>query len=256
MEEKKDPMEEIKGHLGRSVAPSMGSSMVKIAWIIMIFAFLQCLIFMFVFYKVFSKPFDAVGKAFNVKMDITQTFIGYTEQQKKVQHLLLVKATRNETDRKEYRFSNPWLLNGKTLSSAVMEVRAPVTYNYYVDMKGAWKIVMENETLTITAPKLQVEEPATDLSRMETHIDSGKLIFGEAAKLEELRKQFYTDMMRKSLTPEYVDSVREDARRSLADFANGWIVSDLAKKYPIQNISVRFEDEEKFPTLKYAVSRH
>ncbi|HCE44703.1 MAG TPA: hypothetical protein DET40_14270 [Lentisphaeria bacterium] len=256
MKEKKDPMEQIKGELGRSVAPAMGSSMVRIAWIIAVFASIQFLIFMFVFYKIFSKPFDTAGKMFDTKMDVTQTFIGYTEQQKKVQHLLLVKITRNETNRKEYSFSSPWIMNGKTLSSAKMEVRAPVTYNYYVDMKGPWKIVCENETLTITAPKLQVEEPATDLSRMETRIDSGKLIFDEQAKLEELRRQFYTDMKRKALTPEYVDLVREDARRSLADFANGWIVADILRKYPVKYISVKFEDEEKFPMLKYSVSKY
>ncbi|MFZ2654813.1 MAG: hypothetical protein WAX69_07830 [Victivallales bacterium] len=256
MDDKQDPIQQINSQLGRPVAPTMGSSMVRIAWIIAIFTSIQFLVFMFVFYKIFSKPFDSVGKMLNTKMDVTQTFVGYTEQQKKVQHLLLVKITRNEINRKEYRFSSPWIMEGKTLSTAVMEVRAPVAYNYYVDMKGSWKIVCENETLTITAPKLQVEEPATDLSRMETRIDSGKLIFGEQAKLDELRKQFYSDMRRKSLTPEYVDLVREDARRSLADFANGWIISDILKKYPVKYISVKFEDEEKFPMLNYSVSKY
>ncbi len=258
MDEKKEPMEQVKEELGRTAAPAptMGASLVRIAWIIAIFAFVQLLIFTFVFYKIFAKPFDTVDSVLNMKMDVTQTFIGYTEQQKKVQHLLLVKTTRNETDRKEYTFSHPWIMNGKSLSSAVMEVRAPVTYNYFVDMAGAWKITVENGTVTIIAPKLQVEEPATDMSRLETRIDSGKLIFNEEAKLEDLRKQFYPDMKRKALSPDYLDSIREDARRSLADFANGWIVSDLAKKYPIQSISVRFEDEDKLPMLKYAVGRY
>lgn len=236
-------------------APTISRAIVQIVWIIAIFAFVEFLFFGFIFYKMFSKPFDTINKALSPKVDITQTFIGYTEQTKKVQHLLLLKITRNETDRKEFRFSYPWILNGKTLSSAVMEVRAPVTYSYYVNMKDPWKIICEGETLTIVAPKIKVEEPATDLRRLETHIDSGKFIFNENGKLEELRKQFYTDMIKKATSREYMDSTREDARRSLAEFANGWIVADLTKKYPVKYISVRFEDEEKFPLLNYSVKK-
>ncbi|GEM_PF-6362841 len=236
--------------------PPVGNYITKIVLIIAIFAVVECIIFAFVFYKLFSKPFDAMGKIMSPKVDITQTFIGYTEQQKKVQHLTLLKTTRNETDRREYKFSHPWLMNGKTLSSAIIEVRAPVTYNYFVDMKGNWKISCEGDMLTVVAPKLKVEEPAVDLSRMETIIDSGKLIFGEKDKLEELRKQFYPDMMKKSLSPEYLEMIREDARRSLAEFANGWITAELIKKYPVKYISVKFEDEEQFPKLNYSVSRY
>lgn len=243
------------GQQKKSAAPAISAAVVKIVWIIAIFTFVEFVFFGIVFYKMFSKPFDTMGKALIPKMDITQTFIGYTEQMKKVQHLLLLKITRNETDRKEYRFSHPWIMNGKTLSSSVMEVRAPVTYSYYVDMKGPWKIVCEGETLTIVAPKIQVEEPAVDLTRLDTHIDSGKLIFNEPAKLEELRRQFYTDMVKKATSREYMESIREDARRSLAEFANGWIVADLAKKFPVKYISVRFEDEEKFPLLNYSVRK-
>jgi hypothetical protein len=259
MDEYKDSFKQtaqIPGQPKKSIAPTVSKAIVQIVWIIAIFAFVEFLFFGFIFYKMFSKPFNMLDKALSPKIDITQTFIGYTEQQKKVQRLLLLKTTRNETDRKEYRFSYPWIMNGKTLSSAVMEVRAPVTYSYYVDMKGQWKIICEGETLTIIAPKIQVEEPATDLTRLETHIDSGKLIFNETGKLEELRKQFYSDMIKKAMSREYVDSVREDARRSLADFANGWILADIAKKYPaVKYISVRFEDEEKFPLLNYSVKK-
>jgi hypothetical protein len=137
-----------------------------------------------------------------------------------------------------------------------MEVRAPVTYSYYVDMKGPWKIISEGETLSIVAPKIRVGEPATDLSRLDTHIDSGKFIFNEAEKLEELRKQFYSDMIKKGTSREYMDSVREDARRSLAEFANGWILAELSRKYPVKYISVRFEDEEKFPLLNYSAKKY
>ena len=245
------------GQQNKSAAPTISKAIVQIVWIIAIFTFIEFIFFGLVFYKMFSKPFDTVGKALSPKMDITQTFIGYTEQTKKVQHLLLLKITRNETDRKEYTFSHPWIMNGKPLSNAIMEVRAPVTYSYYVDMKGSWKIISEGETLTVVAPKIQAEEHATDMSRLDTHIDSGKLIFNEPAKLEELRKQFYTDMIRKSTSREYMDSIREDARRSLAEFANGWIIADIAKKYPsVKYISVRFEDEEKFPLLNYSVKKY
>ena len=256
MDEYKNSCDQTGVQPNKTAVPTISKAIVQIVWIIAIFAFVEFLFFGFVFYKMFSRPFDALDKALSPKMDITQTFIGYTEQTKKVQHLLLLKTTRNETDRKEYSFSYPWIMNGKTLSSAVMEVRAPVTYSYYVDMKDPWKIICEGETLAIIAPKIQVEEPATDLSRLETHIDSGKLIFNEAGKLEELRKQFYSDMIKKATSREYMDSVREDARRSLAEFANGWIVADLAKKYPMKYISIRFEDEEKFPLLNYSVKKY
>ncbi|MCX6985559.1 MAG: DUF4230 domain-containing protein [Lentisphaerae bacterium] len=256
MDEYKNSFDQTGVQPNKTAVPTIRKAIVQVVWIIAIFAFVEFLFFGFVFYKMFSRPFDTLDKALSPKMDITQTFIGYAEQTKKVQHLLLLKTTRNETDRKEYSFSHPWIMNGKTLSSAVVEVRAPVTYSYYVDMKGSWKIICEGDTITIVAPKIQVEEPATDLSRLETHIESGKLILNEAGKLEELRKQFYPDMIKKAMGSEYMDSVREDARRSLAEFANGWIVADLAKKYPMKYISVRFEDEEKFPLLNYSVKKY
>ncbi|MFA6568164.1 MAG: hypothetical protein WCS96_08125 [Victivallales bacterium] len=256
MDEYKNSFNRSGGQPNKTAAPAISRAIVQIVWIIAIFAFVEFLFFGIVFYRMFSRSFNTLDKGLNPKMDITQTFIGYTEQAKKVQHLLLLKVTRNETDRKEYRFSHPWIMNGKTLSSSIMEVRAPVTYSYYVNMKDPWKIICEGETLAIVAPKIQVEEPATDLSRLETHIDSGKLIFNEPAKLEELRKQFYTDMIKKAVSREYMDSVREDARRSLAEFANGWIIADLTGKYPVKYISVRFEDEEKFPLLNYSVKKY
>ncbi len=255
MDEYKNSFNQGGGQPNKTAVPTVSKAIVKIVWIIAIFAFVEFLFFGIVFYKMVSRSFDTLDKGLCPKMDITQTFIGYTEQIKKVQHLLLLKITRNETDRKEYKFSHPWIMNGKTLSSSLMEVRAPVTFSYYVNMKDPWKIICEGETLTIIAPKIQVEEPATDLSRLETHIDSGKLIFNETAKLEELRKQFYTDMIKKAKSREYMDSVREDARRSLAEFANGWIIAELTKKYPVKYISVRFEDEEHFPMLNYSVKK-
>jgi len=221
---------------------------------VVIFAVVDFAIFAVVFYKLFSRPFDTIDKITNIRMDVTNTFISHVEKQQKTADLVLCKVTRNETSRKEYEFSNPFVMDGKVLSKAVIEARAPVTFNYFVDMKGKWLVNIENDTVVVTAPKIQCLEPAIDTAKLETRIEGGWLITKEKQKLDELVKQFYPDMVKKGMSREYLDSVREQARVSLAEFVDAWIAKELIQKHKVRNLKIKFEDEEKFPAVSYSAN--
>lgn len=184
--------------------------------------------------------------------EIQDYFNSYVEKKKIVQQLVLVEQLVNETEVREYKFK----VKDKPVSTAVLEVRAPVTYNYYLDFKDDWSFLFVNGVLRIVAPGIKVKEPAIDTGALKTNIMGGYMILDEAGKMEELKTEFYGILKERSASPDYIAKIAEDAKLSLAVFLNTWVKSELRglNSKPISSILIKFKTEEKFPLLGFSIT--
>ncbi|OGV50385.1 MAG: hypothetical protein A2X49_12060 [Lentisphaerae bacterium GWF2_52_8] len=211
-------------------------------------------------YAIFSRLIDLprsaaaqLGQAISgaVNVNLTQDFQSFVEKKEKRQSLVLCSVSRVEMQARRFSFD----VKGKELSSAILEICSPVTYYYCIDMRGKWELHNKGGELLVIAPRLQALEPAINMEQMKTSIDSGKLIFNEEGKMEKFKKEFLEILRKKSASPEYLDQVRSEARASLAEFINSWVVKSMPDGDSVKSISVRFEDEKDFPFLSYYVKR-
>ena len=138
----------------------------------------------------------------------------------------------------------------------MLEIRAPVTYNYYLDFKDDWSFLFVNGVLRIVAPEIKVKEPAIDTRAMKTNIMGGYMILDEAGKMEEFKTEFYGILKTRAASPDYIANIVEDARLSLAIFIDTWVKSELRglNSQPVNSILIKFKNEEKFPLLGFSVA--
>jgi hypothetical protein len=177
---------------------------------------------------------------------ITETLVNefhdYTEKIKKVSHLQLAVRKTKETLKRSVSKSYKIPLKDKPIEgSASVEIRCPVTYFYYVDMKGKWSFSLKNGILNVRAPKLQVGEPAIDSSLLEKKTESGWLVFGENAMMEELERDLTPEFRKRAVSAGHLEIVRENCRKSLEDFVKAWLCQG---NYDVDEVNVVFEDEE------------
>src|SRR5688572_6203432 len=61
------------------------------------------------------------------------------------------------------------------LPEVVVEARVPVEYTYYLDLKGDWKFVLEDNMINVFAPPIRFNKPAPDISRLRYEVKKGYL---------------------------------------------------------------------------------
>jgi hypothetical protein len=133
------------------------------------------------------------------------------------------------------------------LPDVVVEARAPVEYNYYLDLEKPWSFTLEGDRLRVEAPAIEFNAPAVDASALRYEVREGSVLRDEAEVLAALRASL-TDATRLRAR-ENIPLVRETARARAAEFVRTWMVSrfDDAKEVRVE---VRFADEAPRPTLR------
>lgn len=149
-------------------------------------------------------------------------------------------ATLEQTEIFERIDSSTVLWGTVTLPDVVVEARAPVTYTYAVDLLGRWQLDLVDGILFVTAPPIEVNEPAIDASRIEYRVKQDSLVRDSDAALEALRR-LLTDLARRR-AEDNVDLVRDTGRRQLEEFVRAWLVRDYEESKRLR-IEVRFADE-------------
>lgn len=180
-----------------------------------------------------------------VSESLVKEFHDYTEKVKRVSNLQLAVRKTTETLKRSVSRSYKIPLRDKPIEgSASVEIRCPVTYVYYVDMKGEWSFSLKDNILIVRAPAIQVGEPAIDTSKLEKKTESGWLVFGENAMMAELERDLTPEFRKKALSKEHLEIVRENCRRSLREFVKAWLCQG---NYDVDEVKVFFADEQFFP---------
>jgi hypothetical protein len=133
---------------------------------------------------------------------------------------------------------------GKLLGATVSEIRVPVHYTYRIPLSETWMLKSDGAHYTLTVPSEEPSVPAAiDLTKMEIRTDSTWFSPNTKENRETLLRQLTPELTRRSTEQHYIDAQREDARKTVAEFAAKWMSEQGAQnKLPVKVI---FKDETK-----------
>ncbi len=134
-----------------------------------------------------------------------------------------------------------------------VEIRAPVEYTFYVDLRGEWKFrVKEHENLSeileipevsVFAPEIKWNKPSVDISRMTNQIRRSSIFRNEEALIKKLQAEI-TEILNQRAS-EQVNLIREIARKSAKQFIEDWFLNTMFKDFKVKPriVSLSFADE-------------
>ncbi len=132
------------------------------------------------------------------------------------------------------------------LPDVKIEIKLPVEYTYYVDLKEKWNFEWDENLMHIKvyAPKIKPNTPAVNISDMKVTILKESIL----RNVDEVRDSLFKELMPRltRLAYEKIDLIRETARKEVSQFVSNWFVQAYLKDYDMKPklISVYFEDEE------------
>jgi hypothetical protein len=182
-----------------------------------------------------GKAVSALAAAFN-RGTITTSFESYATSMSNKLRLEFVTLKQMELfTRKEEASTGFGYI---PLPDVVVEARAHVEYNYYVDLKDPWKFVLKDDTLYVSAPAIKCSTPAVDASTIAYEVKKG--ILKTAVAQENLKKSITSMVAEKAQKNTHL--VRENGRKQITEFVEGWLLREFTegKRYPVK---VYFADE-------------
>lgn len=178
--------------------------------------------------------------------DVTETFVAWIPRVEGTDGGRLEVATAQAVETMR-RTDERWIFwEQLSLGVTVSEVRVPVTYRYHLRLADPWKVVVEGHVALVHAPALRPSlPPAIDTRGIERHVEEGWLRFDSAERLAELERSITPTLIRFAHDRRYLDLVREESRRSVAEFVRRWLVDhDQWRREGVVAIKVVFPDEE------------
>ena len=118
------------------------------------------------------------------------------------------------------------------LPEVVVEARVPVEYTYYLDLKGDWKFVLEDNVIYVFAPPIRFNKPAPDVSQLRYEVKKGYL---KSDAAQERLQSSITSLVTLRAR-DNIPLVKETGRKQTEEFVQTWLGSSFAdgKKYPVK----------------------
>ena len=159
--------------------------------------------------------------------------------------LELATLTSTETFSREESTMLAWGYLPTSTTSA--EIRVPATYRYHLKLSGSWRLATRGNVCVVLAPRIEPSlPPAIDTARMEKRAASGWASFDKDAMLDDLEKDITRHLSQRAANTKHIDLVREQCRRSVAEFVQKWLVKKLQWPEKFNAIVVVFPDEKEF----------
>jgi hypothetical protein len=176
-----------------------------------------------------SKALNTVAAAFN-KGTVTTAFVSYATTLTNHQHLEFATLKQHEIFTRTEQTSTAF--GYIPLPDVVVEARAPVEYNYYLDLNGQWQFVLKDNVVYVLAPPIRFNKPAVDASAITYEVRKGYLKSAEAT--DNLKKSISSLVVLKA--KENVPLVRESVRKETADFVEKWLMKSFTdgQEYPVK----------------------
>jgi len=132
-------------------------------------------------------------------------------------------------------------------STTTAEIRVPVTYRYFLRLSEPWRLATRGNVCLVQAPQFQASlPPAIDTGRMEKRAENGWASFDKTVMLDALEKDITRHISKRAVDPRHLDLVREQCRRSVAEFVKKWLAGKFQWPDRINAIIVVFPDEKTF----------
>ena len=135
------------------------------------------------------------------------------------------------------------------LGKTKVEIEVPVTYRYHVPVSGEWRLEIHGPVCLVVAPPLEPTlPPAIHTDRLQTSSQEDLLRFDAGEQMAELQRNLTPRLSRRAASPAYLDLVRDEARRGVADFVRSWLLDqEFWVDDRFATIRVVFADEIEAP---------
>ena len=157
---------------------------------------------------------------------------------------LLEVSSMRMTEQFDKRFVYEVL--GLEVGETVAHVRVPATYRYHIQLAPLWKIERTDEVFRVVTPPLKPSLPvAVDLAHLEQDEGGTWLLvpFNAEKDREALMREITGKLAQKAASPAYLALQREDARKTVTEFVEKWLVTQEPWKSAKQpRIEVVFSD--------------
>ena len=139
---------------------------------------------------------------------------------------LLEVSSMRMTEQFDKRFVYEVL--GLEVGETVAHVRVPATYRYHIQLAPQWKIERTDEVFRVVTPPVKPSLPvAVDLAHLEQDEGGTWLLlpFNADADREALLREITGKLSQKAASPAYLALQREDARKTVTEFVEKWLVT-------------------------------
>lgn len=121
------------------------------------------------------------------------------------------------------------------------EVRVPVHYTYRIPLATEWSLRSMNDHFELAVPMPVPKLPAAiDVNKLEIRTDKGWFSPNKTDHRESVVRNLGPEFDRRAKQKNYLDAQREDARKTVAEFAQKWMlaqgVAEKLRGYPIRVI--------------------
>ncbi len=186
-----------------------------------------------------GQQLEKVAAAFN-RGTITTTFTSYATTISGSQYLQFATLAQQETFTRKDESSTGF--GYIPLPDLIVEVSAPVTYTYYLDLNARWDFRLQNGVLYVIAPNIRFNKPAVDVSRMSYEVKKDSLLRNTTEAMDHLKSSITALSYAKAAAN--IGLVRETGRKQTETFVQNWLAKSFAdgRNYPVK---VVFRDETK-----------
>ena len=157
---------------------------------------------------------------------------------------LLEVSSMRMTEQFDKRFVYEVL--GLEVGETVAHVRVPATYRYHIQLAPLWKIERTDDVFRVVTPPVKPSLPvAVDLAHLEQDEGGTWLLvpFNADKDREALMREITGKLAQKAASPAYLALQREDARKTVTEFVEKWLVTQEPWKSAKQpRIEVVFSD--------------
>ncbi|MEM8932800.1 MAG: hypothetical protein AAGE94_16570 [Acidobacteriota bacterium] len=111
------------------------------------------------------------------------------------------------------------------LGKTTAEIQVPVTYRYHVLLDDPWKVEIHGPVALVMAPAIRpTQPPAIHTDGMQRRTTEGLFRFDGAEQMADLERSLTPRLVDRAASDQYRDLVRDEARRSIADFVRKWLL--------------------------------
>jgi hypothetical protein len=135
-------------------------------------------------------------------------------------------AELREEELFERRDAAAVLWGALALPDVVVEARVPVAYTYFLDLDKEWRFRLENGVVLVTAPAVEWNRPAPDVSALHIEVREGSVLRDEQLAMDRLKAEL-TPLLEQRAR-QHVPLVRETGRRKVEAFVETWLVRRFA----------------------------
>lgn len=148
---------------------------------------------------------------------------------------------RNEEFRWSTTHTCPIVNCEKLFGATISDVRVPVHYTYRIPLSAEWKLKLEKDHFDLAVPRPEPKLPAAIVTeKLEIRTDKKWFSPNKGEHRDSVIRNLGVEFDRRALQKNYLDAQRENARKTVVDFAQKWMLAQGVpaniRGYPIRVI--------------------